>query len=112
MIHFLLTLAIVWLTYKTVTRGFPNDGTVAAAGTMLGLLFGLIAGLSFIAGGWWSLVGYALFLYTLASWRINRATLPEDIERTLTECEAMKPELDAQRTYAMSVLNPKRLPLP
>lgn len=112
MIHFLLTIAIVWLTYKTVTRGFPNDGTVAAAGTMLGLLFGLIAGLSFIAGGWWSLVGYALFLFTLLSWIRNRNTLPGDIEHTLAEYETIKPELDAQRAYAMSVLNQKRLPLP
>lgn len=112
MIHFLLTLAIVWLTYKTVTRGFPNDGTVAAAGTLLGLLFGLIAGLSFIVGGWWGLLGYALFAFTLASWIRNRTTLPQDIEHTLAEYEAMKPELDAQREYSTNVLSPKRLPLP
>ncbi|MBI5917808.1 MAG: hypothetical protein HY849_00315 [Nitrosomonadales bacterium] len=92
MIHVLLTLAIVWLTYKTVTRGYPRDGAVAAAGTMAGLLLGLIAGFSFIAGGWWSLVGYALFIFTLASWLHNRNTLPEDIEHTLAEYEAMKPE--------------------
>ena len=94
MIGFLLTFAIIWLAYKTGTRGYPHDGTVAAAGTMLGLLFGLVAGFSFIAGGGWSLVGYALFVWMLASWIKARSSIPEDIEKELAECEAMKPELD------------------
>jgi hypothetical protein len=112
MIHFLLCIAIVWLTYKTVTRGQPNDGTVAAIGTMVGLLFGVISGFSFIAGGWWSAIGYGFFAFTLAGWINARKTLPEDIDQTLAEYEAMKPELDALQEETRTMLKPNRLPLP
>lgn len=112
MIHFLIVCAIVWLTYKTVTRGHPHDGGAATAGTMLGLLFGLVSGFSFIAGGWWSVIGYGFLLFTLAGWIRARSTLPEDLEQTLAECNAMKPELDALMAESNRILNPKRPRLP
>lgn len=112
MIYLALAIAIVWLTHKTVTRGQPNDATVSAIGLMIGLLFGVISGFSFIAGGWWSAIGYGFFAFTLASWIRARKTLPEDIDQTLAEYEAMKPELDELQEDARTMLKQNRLPLP
>lgn len=112
MIQSLLTIAIVWLTFKAVTRGYPDDTIVAAIGIMLGLLFGVISGISFIAGGWWSLTGGAIFLFTLAGWIHVRNTLPEDINRELAEYMVVKPELDTLREEAEERLKPDSPRLP
>jgi hypothetical protein len=64
MIHFALSVFAWWFIYKVILRITEDQ----FPGIVAGVLFFVVSGFSFIAGGWWSLIGYAIFIYAVAAY--------------------------------------------
>lgn len=64
MIYLMISVASWWLVYKAFMR-ITED---SFSGTITGIFFFVVSGFSFIVGGWWSLIGYGLFIYAAAAY--------------------------------------------
>jgi len=71
MIQFALVIITFALIYKAITRG-TSDADVSAAGIVTGLVFSMVQAFAFIAGGWWSAIGYAIAVWAAANFCVNR----------------------------------------